>query len=237
MTGISDSDRAAIRAEFMRERGYWRAWTETLLQEHPAFVRAYAAYAGHPARHGPLSERLIELIYVALDASASHLFEPGLRTHMARALELGVQPAELFDVLHLVAAQGLDGVTQAAAMLAEECGADLNGTGDDPLSVLHALDPDYACAVRAFLALPSPGQGLSPAEKCLLRAALAACFTAHHPRALRRHLREGLDLGLTPAELLQAIQLGGHLAVHGTALGVQVYAGLRHPAPAATDCL
>lgn len=223
MTTPPPIDRAAIQAEFERERGYWRPWAATMLREHPAFVRAYAHYAGHPARHGPLSERLVELIYVALDASGSHLFEPGLRTHMARALELGVGPAELFDVLHLVAAQGLDGVTQAAALLAEECGL---APGSDAMSPLRALDPDYAAAAQEFLALPSPGDGLSEAEKCLIRVALAACFTAHHPEALRQHLRGGLAQGLQRAELLQAIQLGAHLAVHGTALGAQVYASL-----------
>ncbi len=234
MNRVADTERAEIRAEFIRERGYWRPWTDTLLREHPAFLRAYAAYAGHPARCGPLSERMIELIYVALDASASHLFEPGLRTHMARALELGVRPAELFDVLHLVATQGLDGVTQAATMLAEECGADADSAGNDALAALRALDQDYAGAVQAFLSVPAPGQGLSDAERCLLRVALASCFTAHHPHALRQHLREGLRLGAQPAELLQAIQLGAHLAVHGTAMGAQVYASL-NPDTATTD--
>jgi hypothetical protein len=32
-----------------------------------------------------------------------------------------------------------------------------------------------------------------------------------------------LSQGLKPAELLQAIQLGAHLAVHGTALGADVF--------------
>lgn len=230
-TDRAEPDRAAIQAEFERERGYWRPWAATVLREHPALLRAYARYAGHPARHGPLSERQIELIYIALDASASHLFEPGLRTHMARALQLGVRPAEVFDVLHLVAAQGLDGVTQAAALLAEECGLADGGDGGDggdstALSALQALDPDYAACVQEFLALPSPGEGLSATDKSLLQVALAACFTAHHPEALRQHLRTGLQRGLPPAELLQAIQLGAHLAVHGTALGAQVYESL-----------
>lgn len=218
-------DREAIRADFIRQRGYWRPWTETLLQEHPALVQAYARYAGHPAAHGPLSERQIELLYIALDASGSHLFEPGLRTHMARALAVGVRPAEVFETLHLVAAQGLDGVTQGAALLAELCG---QPPDDDPLATLRRLDPAYAQAVQDFVALPGPAEGLAPDDRHLIRVALAACFTAHHPGALRHHLQQGLQAGLTPAALLQAIQLGAHLAVHGTALGAQVYATLTH---------
>lgn len=221
-------DLDAIRADFIRQRGYWRPWTETLLQEHPRLVQAYARYAGHPAAHGPLSERQIELIYIALDTSGSHLFEPGLRTHMARALAVGVRPAEVFEVLHLVAAQGLDGVTQGAALLAELCGETPGASGDDALAALRHLDAAYAQAVQDFLQLPGPPGGLSPDDRGLIRVALAACFTAHHPGALRHHLQQGLQAGLTPAALLQAIQLGAHLAVHGTALGAQVYATLTH---------
>ena len=106
----ADPDREAIKAAFLRERGYWRPWVETLLRERPRFVQAYADYAGHPARTGPLSVRMVELLYVALDASGSHLFEAGLRTHMVKALEAGATQADLFDVLHLVAAQGLEAV-------------------------------------------------------------------------------------------------------------------------------
>jgi len=219
------ADLDAIRADFIRQRGYWRPWTETLLQEHPALVQAYARYAGHPAAHGPLSERQIELLYIALDASGSHLFEPGLRTHMARALAVGVRPAEVFETLHLVAAQGLDGVSQGAALLAELCGL---APDNDPLAALHQLDPAYARAVQDFVALPGPPEGLAPSDRGLIRVALAACFTAHHPGALRHHLQQGLQAGLTPAALLQAIQLGAHLAVHGTALGAQVYVSLTH---------
>jgi NAD(P)-dependent dehydrogenase (short-subunit alcohol dehydrogenase family) len=40
-------DRESIKAEFQRERGYWRPWTETLLRERPQFLQTYAKYAGH----------------------------------------------------------------------------------------------------------------------------------------------------------------------------------------------
>jgi alkylhydroperoxidase/carboxymuconolactone decarboxylase family protein YurZ len=116
----SDIDREAIQAEFVRERGYWRPWTDTLLRERPEFLRQYARYAGYPARTGPMSDRMVELTYVALDASASHLFESGLRTHMGKALECGATPADIFDVLHLVATQGLEAAGQAAVILAQE---------------------------------------------------------------------------------------------------------------------
>ena len=233
----ADMDRDAIRAEFQRERGYWRGWNETLLRERPGFLRRYARYAGYPARTGPLTARQVELIYVALDASSSHLFESGLRTHMAKALEAGASAAEVFDVLHLVAAQGLECVTQAAAILAAET-APAPGTAalsPEPrppaptagLRWLAEIDPGYAQAMQEFLADDPGAHGLPPSDRCLVQVALHACFTAFNPEALRQHIRQGVALGLSTREMLQAIELGAHLSVHGTALGAQVFESLK----------
>ena len=49
------ADRERIKELFIAERGYWRPWTETMLQACPGFVEQYARYAGYPARTGPLS--------------------------------------------------------------------------------------------------------------------------------------------------------------------------------------
>ncbi|VTU26406.1 carboxymuconolactone decarboxylase family protein [Variovorax sp. RA8] len=235
--GVPDAARAQIKESFIAERGYWRPWTETMLQVCPAFVQQYARYAGYPARTGPLTERMVELIYVALDSSSSHLFEPGLHTHMKRALEVGATQADIFDVLHLVAVQGLASVCQATDILAEL--ADLSAAAIDEalqaridrLGPAHALalasvarlDPRYADVLLDFVEQARPGAGLTPAERSLVQLALHACFTAFNPDAIRRIVATALSQDLTPAELLQAIQLGAHLAVHGTALGTNVF--------------
>jgi hypothetical protein len=65
--------RAQIKEFFMAQRGYWRPWTVTMLHACPGFVQQYAHYAGYPARTGPLTERMVELIYVALDSSSSRV--------------------------------------------------------------------------------------------------------------------------------------------------------------------
>jgi alkylhydroperoxidase/carboxymuconolactone decarboxylase family protein YurZ len=235
---ITDAARAQIKESFIAQRGYWRPWTETMLQACPAFVQQYARYAGYPARTGPLTQRMVELIYVALDASSSHLFEPGLHTHMKRALEVGATQADIFDVLHLVAVQGIASVCQASDILAEF--ADLSAMAPidealrariDGLGPAHALaltsvarlDPCYAEVLLDFVEQGRPGAGLTQAERSLVQLALHACFTAFNPNAIRQLVATALSQDLTPAELLQAIQLGAHLAVHGTALGTHVF--------------
>jgi alkylhydroperoxidase/carboxymuconolactone decarboxylase family protein YurZ len=149
----ADMDRDAIKAEFQRERGYWRPWNETLLREQPEFLLAYARYAGHPARTGSLSTRMVELIYVGLDASSSHLFESGLRIHMQKAKEAGASHQDIFDVLQLVAEQGLACVLQSIHVLAEETGdgpSQHQSTDEHAWDWLSQHDPVYAELARTF---------------------------------------------------------------------------------------
>ncbi len=240
----SDNTRDGIKARFIAERGYWRPWVDVMLQVSPGFVAQYASYAGYPARTGPLTVRMVELIYVALDASSSHLFESGLTTHMGKALEAGATQNDIFDVLHLVTVQGMASVCQAADILAELTGVHAGGdvaievaidaalqTRIDRLGASHALalasvarlDAGYATALLDFIEQGRPGDGLSDAERSLVQLALHACFTALNPAAVRQVITVALSQGVSRPELLQAIQLGAHLAVHGTALGANVF--------------
>jgi len=237
----TDAELGRIREFFIAERGYWRPWTETMLHVCPGFVKQYARYAGYPARKGPLTERMVELIYVGLDASASHLFEPGLHTHLKRALEVGATQADIFDVLHLVAVQGVASTCRAIDILGEF--AEFSDSTEvapideqlqtrlDRLGPAHALalssvarlDPGYVQVLLDLVEHGRPGGGLSPGECSLVQLALHACFTAFNPDAIRQILTTALAQELRPAELLQAIQLGAHLAVHGSALGATVF--------------
>lgn len=236
---VTDAEREAIKALFIAERGYWRPWTDTMLQMAPGFVQQYARYAGYPARTGPLTPRMVELIYVGLDASSSHLFESGLTTHLQRALEVGASHSDIVDVLHLVAVQGLASVCQASDIVAELSGAVADAPAIAPslqariqrLGDAHALaldniarlNPGYAEVLLDFIEQGRPEAGLTPPERSLVQLALHACFTAFNPGAVRQIVRTGLAQGLSAAELQQAIQLGAHLAVHGTALGANVF--------------
>lgn len=235
----SATAREQIKQDFITQRGYWRPWVETLLQETPQFVAQYAIYAGYPAQNGPLSERMVELVYVALDASSTHLFEAGLATHMQKALDAGASAADIFDVLHLVAVQGVACVGAAAEILQEL--APEPGLPDAEFASLqhrlavaqtaHGLalqavarmDSGYAQVLLDFVEHGAQPDGLNAAERCLVQLALHACFTAFLPQAVRTLMGSALQLGCSKAEIFQTIQLGAHLAVHGTALGANVY--------------
>lgn len=247
-----DDRRSAIKAFFVAERGYWRPWVDTMLDAAPGFVEQYARYAGHPARTGPLSPRMVELVYVALDASSSHLFEPGLHTHLKKAFEVGVSVADVLDVLQLVALQGASHVGLATNIVAEVAAAhghrppqtqagaltDALRARIQQLAPSHALaleglalwDPAYVAVLLDFVENGGASGGLSPLERTLVQLALHACFTAFNPTAVRQLAQVALDQGAHTAELLQVVQLGAHLSVHGTALGAQVLRQVLPPA-------
>ena len=235
---MATDERAAIKALYERERGYWRPWNEVLLQQRPRFLQAYADYAGYPASQRVLSERMVELVYVALDASATHLFPSGLKLHMQKALACGASDADILDVLTLVSLQAVGAVANAIdAMLAvygdtaeaavtsdlQACAAAL-GLPAELLARLQPLDPPYFARLQALAESGFSATGLSAGERCLVSIALHACFTGSNATALRASLLRAKQLGVVQAEVLQVIQLGAHLAVHGTALGATTLA-------------
>jgi len=224
-----------IKEFFIAQRGYWRPWTETILRINPQFLRRYAAYAGHPVRNGPLSMRMVELIYVALDASSTHLYAAGIRTHIDMAMKHGATPADLLDVFHIVTSQGLEAVYSSVEILAEEAGlprqikipsrerariATLFPEDAGFVVALQQMDPEYLATLIDFLGHEDSTEGLSPTERMLIEIALNGCFTGRNSETLRRLIRIALGAGIGQAEILQCLQLGAHLSIHGAALGV-----------------
>ena len=61
-----------------------------------------------------------ELIAIAVDASCTHMYAPGTRRHIRKALELGATRDQVMAVLEGVAVLGLHSVAMGAPMLKEE---------------------------------------------------------------------------------------------------------------------
>ena len=76
-----------------------------------------------PAVAGALDAKTIELIGIALDASCTHMYAPGVRRHIQRALKAGATKAEITAVLQLATLQGLHSMCLGAPILLEELDA------------------------------------------------------------------------------------------------------------------
>lgn len=214
-------------------------FNDGLLRHAPRWLAAYLAYAEAPARDGPLTPRLRELIYVAVDASTTHMFSEGLHLHVDMALKAGCTPGELIEVMQIATLQGLDSVVAGAEILAEEApaaglalpatgnGGDLlqryeAARGDRPawLGLVAAMAPRYAEALMALIEVAEEEATLTARERALIRLALAASPTSLNRSAMRTETRAALRAGAAPEDVLEVFQLVAHLGIHACVDGV-----------------
>ena len=75
------------------------------------------------------------MIYIAIDASTTHLYEPGLRQHIQNALRHGASKEEIMEVYELTSVLGIHTCTLGVPVLLEElgrCGATPGGLEQAP---------------------------------------------------------------------------------------------------------
>jgi alkylhydroperoxidase/carboxymuconolactone decarboxylase family protein YurZ len=117
---MDDDSRKALRDQFIEARGYWNEFWDGLLTLSPEFFEAYLAFSSVPWKTGVLEPKFKELIYIAIDASTTHLYEPGLRQHIRNALGYGASAAEIMEVLQLTSVLGIHTCTLGVPVLLEE---------------------------------------------------------------------------------------------------------------------
>ena len=110
-----------LKEKFIKERGYWSEgiWGQVLSLD-PDFFEAYLNFSAVPWKKGVLPPKIKELIYIAIDASTTHLYEPGLRQHISNALKYGATKEEIMEVLELTSVLGIHTCTMGVPILVEE---------------------------------------------------------------------------------------------------------------------
>lgn len=109
-----------LKAEFTANRGYWHEFWDGLLELDPDLFAAYTEFSSLPWKAGVLEPKVKELVYVAFDAAATHLYVPGLKLHLRNAVRLGATTEELVEVLEIVSVIGIHAATVGVPILAEE---------------------------------------------------------------------------------------------------------------------
>ena len=97
--------------------GNWNPDWEPFAKLDPAWTEKVIAMAIAPAVSGVLDPKTIELIGIALDASCTHMYAPGVRRHIQRALKAGATRQEITAVLQLASMQGLHSMCLGAPIL------------------------------------------------------------------------------------------------------------------------
>lgn len=91
---------------------------EAVLRLDSGYFEAFVHHVNLPfTTPSALPARLVELIYIAIDAVPSHLFVEGLRRHVAAALDKGVEPATILEVLSMASVAGLRSFSRRDALI------------------------------------------------------------------------------------------------------------------------
>jgi len=236
--------KAAIRQAFIDARGYWSRGWDPLLDIAPDFFEAYANLSAVPWKHGTLPAKVKELLYIAIDASATHMYEPGLRIHIRNALRHGATRDEIMEVFELTATLGVHTITVGVPALMDAMRA--TGTGPDvrPLTARQAklkadfiaargywseiwdgvlaLSPDYFEAYAAFSSVPWKTGTLGPKIREFVYIAIDAATTHLYEPGIRIHMENALRLGATPAEVMEVLELVSVLGIHTVSVGLPV---------------
>lgn len=110
-TPITDAARAS---------GGWNtAWDEAAGLDGE-WMEKFIDMATLPVRKGLIDPKTYEFLAIAVDASCTHLYSPGVKRHIAKALDLGATPEEIMAVLQAVAVLGIHSVALGAPILVDE---------------------------------------------------------------------------------------------------------------------
>jgi alkylhydroperoxidase/carboxymuconolactone decarboxylase family protein YurZ len=110
-----------VKELFIKLRGYWseEGWG-AILRLDPDYLEAYAQFSSIPWRKGVLPPKIKELIYIAIDASTTHLYASGTRQHIQNALKFGATKEEIMEVFELVSVLGIHTLNLGVPILEEE---------------------------------------------------------------------------------------------------------------------
>lgn len=110
-TPISDAARAGNN---------WNPDWDQALAFDPQWMEKFLDMGTHPVRKGIIDPKTYEFLAIAVDASCTHMYSPGVKRHIAKALDLGATPQEIMAVLQCVAVLGIHSVALATPHLVDE---------------------------------------------------------------------------------------------------------------------
>lgn len=91
----------------------------SLLRTDPAFFSASLSLASVPRQKSHLSPKNQALIGLAVDCAATHLYPPGIRSHIAAAAKEGATVDEVLEVIELSSTLGVHACNIGVPLLVE----------------------------------------------------------------------------------------------------------------------
>jgi len=223
----------------LRAAGVFDAALDNLAQWAPQWTEQFMNLVEDGHTNDVLEPKLVALIRLNIDVTATHLYAPGVRRHVRNALRLGASRAEILEVFKLASVVGIHacalGVPILEAALAE-AGREDEAVSAGPTPVcdqvrakgmfnplwetLYRWDPQY---LEKFLSM---GLGLWQDEILpplwieFLCIAGDATVTHMYGHGTQRHIEAALQLGATREQILQVLKIVSLQGIEACELGV-----------------
>jgi alkylhydroperoxidase/carboxymuconolactone decarboxylase family protein YurZ len=233
-----------LKDAFVRLRGAWGEEWESILRLDPGFFEAYLKLAGVPWQKNHLEDKVKEFILIAAAAAATHLYRPGIKTHIEAAIRCGATREELIEVLELTSTLGIHasnlGVPLLFEVLQEEGLRDGPAPLDDRREALKQdfrknrgywhetfdglleLDPEFFQAYLDFSSVPWRTGVLPPKIKELIYCAFDASATHLYLPGLKLHMRNAIGYGATAHEIMEVLEIVSTIGIHGAAVAAPI---------------
>lgn len=104
----------------LKDAGRWNSAWDEFAGFDPAWTERFMTAGVGIYADGVFSPKEVELLSIALDASVTHLYAPGIRRHIRGALDAGASSAEIVAVLQLCVSQGVQACNLAIPILESE---------------------------------------------------------------------------------------------------------------------
>jgi alkylhydroperoxidase/carboxymuconolactone decarboxylase family protein YurZ len=120
MADTSTSTTTTPLCDHLREVGEWNPNWDPFHALDPEWTERFMAMGTRPMASGVLDAKTIEFIAIAVDASCTHMYAPGVRRHIRKALDLGATKEEITSVLQCTSVLGIHTMSLGAPILLEE---------------------------------------------------------------------------------------------------------------------
>ncbi|GLZ86746.1 hypothetical protein Pres01_27970 [Metapseudomonas resinovorans] len=223
----------------LRAAGLFDASLDRLAEWAPDWTENVMALVQDSQTNDVLDPKLVALIRLNIDVTATHLYAPGVRRHVRDALRLGATRAEILEVFKLASVVGIHACALGVPILAEElahaglpdeavepgvtpvCDAvRANGMFNPLWETIYRWDAQY---LEKFLGM---GFGLwkdgilPPLWIEFLCIAGDAAITHLYGHGTRRHIQAALQLGASREHVLEVLKLVSLQGIEACELGV-----------------
>lgn len=221
-----------------------RAWQATMKVLAPVSYERMMAYYAAVHQPGRLSQKLLHLMWIAVDAVPTHIYTPGIELHARMATDLGATLEEIAEALeiastlcersHVHALPAVIEAARAAGLPVPDTIGGLNprqrqiradyeardGAWPPGLDLALRLMPDYLAAQLKMNHSPAVPGGLDARPRALIFVAVHACPATLDVDAVRHHAARSIELGASLEELIETVQAASGISVHAFSLGM-----------------